>query len=151
MRLKVVQLAVAVGLASGATAFAALSADSDRDTGGVRAPSAADGPDLIARGKLEGLYPGAVERLRVHVRNTTGRPVKLSWVRTKVLDASPECSRRNLEVRHRRRPRRPHPWIGRRHSTRTVKVRAKLLASAPDACQGARWPLRFALRERRPR
>jgi hypothetical protein len=90
-------------------------------------------------GHVAGLYPGARRRMPTTVRNDYGSPVRLDSIRVRAAAAGPGCSAGNLRVRGFRGARRV---IGGHRATR-VPVRVAMLASAPDACQGARFPLRF--------
>ncbi len=94
------------------------------------------------RGNVDGLYPGAVRVLRVRVRNRFAFPVRVVQLRTKVKHASPDCTRQYLKVRRVKRPKK----LLEPEAKRRIRVKAQMLPTAPDACQGARWPLRFRAR-----
>jgi hypothetical protein len=136
------QLAVAVVLAASATALGTMPVD-ERDPGHEKGVThfERDG-ELHAGGRVKRLYPGAAKALRVRVRNASPRTVWLRSIKTRVGDAGPGCSRSHLEVR---RKHRAHLRI-RPDSRRIVRLRVLMRRSAPDACQGARWPLRFRVR-----
>ena len=95
-------------------------------------------PKIKVRGKVTGLHPGAVKKMRVTVRNRFPRRVFLISVRARVGDASPTCTGTNIRVK-RFRSRRAIPS----GSRRKVRMRVKMRPSAPDACQGTRFPIGF--------
>jgi hypothetical protein len=141
------RLTLAAVLASGAVASATLlgggGGDRSGDFGALPA-SAKVSSDLRVHGRIKGLYPGARKRLRVRVRNTYPRHARVRLVRTSVRSAGPDCSRANLHVRGNPRTR----WIP-AHSKILIRLRVRMSASAPDACQGATWPLRYRVRVER--
>ena len=141
------RLTLAAVLASGAVASATLLSGGGGDRGedvGVSPASAKVSSDLRVHGKIADLYPGARKKLPIRVRNTSGRAARVRAVRTTVRDASPDCSGANVHVK---RKRRRHRWLP-AHSWRRLWLRARMLPGAPDACQGARWALRFRVRVR---
>jgi len=139
MRTRVIQLALVAALMAAAVAYAAErgpfgSGSVDRSQARGLAHST-----VKARGDVVGLYPGADRRMRVSVRNRDSRPARLRRFRTRVGNANPVCTDGYLRVRQLKRPQRrigPHRSI-------LIRVRVRVRPSAPDACQGARWPLRF--------
>ena len=94
-------------------------------------------------GHIEGLYPGAARRMRVKVRNGYRRDIVLRKVRAIVGEGGPGCTRQNLWTRRFR----GHRLISAHHSLR-VRIAIGMRADAPEACQGARFPLRFRARAR---
>jgi hypothetical protein len=145
VRISALRLGIALVLISGTVAFASLSADGQRAEAPAAKAAGKGAPHIRARGKVNGLYPGAVKKMRVRIRNRFPDPVRLRYVRTKARDAGPGCGMENLVVPAKRRTRaRIRP-----HSRRTVKVKVKMVADAADACQGARFPLRFRVRGKR--
>ena len=118
-------------------------------TGALAAPRApltvaADRPltqPLVVRGHVRGLYPGASKRLRVVVRNRAEVVVRLERLDVRVADASPRCRAANVTVRGFEGSK-PIPAGGRRR----LRLRARMRAAAPNACQGARFPLTFTAR-----
>jgi hypothetical protein len=93
---------------------------------------------LTLTGHVAGLYPGARRRLTIVVRSRTQRALRIRSVTTRVRDAGPACRRRNLRVssfrgRLRVRPRR----------ARRIAVTVSMRRDAPNACQGALFPLVF--------
>ncbi|HYH61232.1 MAG TPA: hypothetical protein VD766_05150 [Solirubrobacterales bacterium] len=135
--------ALAVALLAGAVAVAA-------ETGMIvtkRPPEAAPSvlerptPRITVRAKVKGLYPGASKKMKVGVHNRLGRRVRLVSVRSHPQDASPDCSRTNLRIERFRGgiPIRPHERA-------RVRVKVTMEPTAPDACQGVRFPIHFKAR-----
>jgi hypothetical protein len=96
---------------------------------------------LVVRGHVRGLYPGARKRIRVVVRNRANMVVLLDGLYVRVTDASASCAAANVRVR-RFRGSKPIPAGGHRR----FRLRVRMRASAPNACQGARFPLMFTTR-----
>lgn len=114
--------------------------------GGSSAPQPRSASNATVRvavgGHVVGLYPGAARKMRTTVRNGYDHPVRLRSIKVKVGPGASGCAARNLRVGQIRHGRRVVP---RRHSA-TVGLRVRMSGSAPDACQGARFPLRFRAR-----
>ena len=109
---------------------------------GTHAAAAASRHRLLLRARARGLYPGAVRPLRVLVSNPTDRDVRVVRLVARAIRSSNEaCPPSFLRVRRLR----SHPLVL-AHSRRRVRMRVKLLASAPDACQGVRFSLRLRVR-----
>jgi hypothetical protein len=90
------------------------------------------------RGHVDGLYPGARVRLLIAVHNRGRRPLRVRSITTRVRDAKPGCSAKNLQIgRYRGRLR-----VEARH-WRNVSVSVRMLPTTPVACQGALFPLAF--------
>lgn len=141
MRISAVKLGLLLVLATGTLAYAALAGRGGESLRGAEAAGKST-PQLRATGKVRGLYPGATKRMKVGVRNRYPDPVRLGFVRTRAADANPGCTRKNLSIRPRTPTQKGIP-AGKR---RRVRVAVTMLATAPDACQGARFPLRFRVR-----
>ena len=139
------RLALVVVLASVAAASASIAGVGGGGGGDIGAP-AKRGAHLRVHGTVVGLYPGARKKLHVHVRNTSPRSMQLRALRTKPSDASAACARDYLHVKRMKRSRARVPG----NSRTTVNVSVRMAASAPDACQGASWPLRYRVRVKRP-
>ena len=92
-------------------------------------------------GHITGLYPGNEAILRVRSHNRTTEPVRLMRVRAKVRKANAACGKEYLKIR-RAEPKRVIPP----HRRIEVRMKVRLSPLAPDACQGARWPVRFRAR-----
>jgi hypothetical protein len=90
-------------------------------------------------GGASGLYPGGVGHVALKVRNPFRKRLRVQSLKVRVLDAGRGCRAANLRVAPFRgfvdlRPRR----------SRVVRLNARLAAAAPQACNGARFPLRFS-------
>jgi hypothetical protein len=91
-------------------------------------------------GRVQGLFPGASKRMRVIVRNPTRVRIVLMRVRARAQDVV-GCPGSHVRIRP-FRGKRPVPPRGRI----VIRMRVRLSPTAPDACQGARWPVRFRAR-----
>lgn len=108
----------------------------------VPAPQAAEARHrLLLRGRALGLFPGGTRPMRVLIRNRTDREVRLVRLGRRVVQAPPGCPTRALRVR---RPR-ALPVVPADGRVR-IHLRVRLLRSAPDACQGAVFVVRFRTR-----
>jgi hypothetical protein len=96
---------------------------------------------LVVRGHVRGLYPGASKRIRVVVRNRSQVVVLLERLGVRVGDASRSCAAANVRVRGYKGSQ-PIPAGGHRR----LRLRVRMRASAPNGCQGARFPLTFTTR-----
>ena len=99
-------------------------------------------------GKAKGLYPGATRPLRVVIANPNRFAIEVVSVRVKVKSdpARPECAAR----RHVKVPRFKGSLEVRSKSRRRLRMTIRMLDRAPDACQGARLPLRLRAKAVRP-
>jgi hypothetical protein len=142
MRIKTAWLALAATLMLGAIAYGALQ---------HRGEGRAKGSAVTASGHVTGLYPGRHHPVWVQVHNPFARDARVRWVRTRVFNASPACPARSIAPRRSRGLQQlaSGRW---RHvrippvATRRARVRLMMRASAPDGCQGARFPLRFEVK-----
>jgi hypothetical protein len=143
MKSKVLCLALAAALAVG-VAYA--------ERGGSRHPLAAEVPaGLRGHGQASGFYPGGHNPVWVRVRNPFGHRARVRWIKTRVGDARPDCPADNIVARRSRGLRQlPN---GKWHHVRIparkwgrVRVRTRMRSRAPDACQGASFPLRFRIK-----
>jgi len=130
----------AVRVAAAAVLLALLSSGARAERGDPDpvTPARRTSARFALRGGVQGLYPGAHARMTVVVRNRTNEPLELHRVSTRVADAAPGCPAGSLVVRRFRGDR----IVPARGSVR-VRVRVRLRRSAPDACQGVRFPLAF--------
>jgi hypothetical protein len=101
-------------------------------------------PAVSIRGHVGGLFPGATKPLRLKLRNRTARPVVIKSVLAKVRRAAPGCSKRNLVVKKKRLRRRIRGGAGGR-----AKLKVSMVADAADACQGAKFKLRYKAKVKR--
>jgi hypothetical protein len=136
------RIALAVALAA-VVAYADLSASSPVSPPATETLASASAVNGRIRGTVTGLYPGVRRRIAVRIHNDFGQSVIVVRLRTRVKDASPACGRRYLKAKRVSRPRTIPPQANRRIAVRVRLVRVRLLRSAPDACQGATFPLRF--------
>ena len=101
-------------------------------------------PALTVTGGLRYLYPGARRPLPLVVRSNRSFRIRVVALTVRVGNARRGCGRRYLTVgRFRRR------LVVPPHGFRTLSVPVTMLGSAPDACKGANFPLRFTVRGRR--
>jgi hypothetical protein len=89
-------------------------------------------------GEVGGLYPGAETTLNAQVTNPQPFPIRVTSVAVRVRDASPGCPASMLEIRGSENAVEVPPG-----ATRSVRLDVRMDRSAPDACQGATWPLEF--------
>ena len=121
----------------------ALRFKSNIESGGVAtAPASASARTLSFKlsGGVEGLWPGARTRLRLRIKNPNTFAIRVSSlsVRPKTSD-KPGCDARWLTaVKTKKFSLKVAP---RRGAVTTYPI--GLSKNAPDACQGASWPLRF--------
>lgn len=106
--------------------------------GGTNA-GAAPTNDFTMSADFTGLYPGARLTAPVTVHNSRSFAIDVKAATVLVADASPTCVAGNVVA---------HSFSGDvrvpANGTTTVPVRMEMVASAPDACQGAVFPLTFA-------
>ena len=139
-------VAVAAGLAAGVASHAELGSGSGSQLAAREAPAG-----LRGHGHASGFYPGRHRPVWVQVRNPFGHRARVRWIRTSVGDASAGCSGGNLVAQRSRGLRQlasgkwHHVRIPARQ-WRRVRVRTRLRSRAPDACQGATFPLRFLIK-----
>lgn len=107
-------------------------------SGGTTA-GAAPTNDFTMSADFTGLYPGARLTAPVTVHNSRSFAIDVKAATVLVADASPTCLAGNVVA---------HSFSGDvrvpANGTTTVPVRMEMVASAPDACQGAVFPLTFA-------
>jgi hypothetical protein len=95
------------------------------------------GGAFTIRGHVLGLYPGGKTRLTLTIRNRNAFAIKVRSIRVKVANAS-GCSRSNVVVRRFRGSLRVAAG-----KTRRLRLPISMRRAAPDACMGARFPLRY--------
>jgi hypothetical protein len=131
----------ALVLITGAIAYGAIGHADRGPNAGHPTAVAKEQSGLRLTGHVNGLYPGAASTLRVKIRNPFAFRVTVRRVRAHAGTASAGCGRENLVV----------GWFrGRRripaHRSRRVRLPITMIAAAPDACQGGRFPLRYTAR-----
>jgi hypothetical protein len=96
------------------------------------------GQALVLSGKVGHLFPGERTVIVVRVRNREPFPLRLKWVGVRIGKLRTGCPKTALVVKPLRAKRR----IGAR---RFIRIRLKVImkATAPNGCQGMRFPLRF--------
>jgi len=96
------------------------------------------GRALVLSGKVGHLFPGRHTVIVVRVRNREPFPMRLKWVGVRIGKLRTGCPKTALVVK---------PFKGKRRigAHRFIRVRLKVImrASAPNGCQGMRFPLRF--------
>ncbi len=89
-------------------------------------------------GVVARLFPGRHAVLVLRVRNYQRFPITLRWVGVKVRRPSRRCAASNLQI---------HPFNGHRRiaARRWVRLRLRVFMkrTAPNACQGIRFPLTY--------
>jgi hypothetical protein len=125
-------------------AVLALAASGAAQTSAPAAKHARSRSALRVSGNVDGLFPGARRSLRLRVWNTRGFPVLVVSVTVRVGNAGRACSSRELRIARVRRS-----FVVRAHRSRRIAVAVSMRRTAPDVCQGAVFPLRFAARGRR--
>jgi hypothetical protein len=134
--------ALAVVASTGAVAFAYTRINDDAAQKTQHVPQQKRKP-LKVKGKVEGLTPGETAPFTVTVRNNLKHRIKLRSVEAKVADANPACPRTLLRV--------PKVKTGkalRARKTRRVRMQATLAREASNACQSAKFPVRYRVRFR---
>jgi hypothetical protein len=92
----------------------------------------------IVRGHVRGLYPGLTKPMPVLVRNPASFAVRVTRVTARVSSASRACRARNV-------------WIARfagstripAHGRIRLYLSSGMRSTAPNACQGVRFPVTF--------
>jgi hypothetical protein len=107
--------------------------------------ASAEGPAFRARGRATHLFPGARVEMPVRIRNLESFPVVVTSLAATVGSANAECSGSFLRI------------AGFSGGVRIpaggavrIRIPLELRRSAPPACMGARWPIRFSGKAVRP-
>ena len=91
------------------------------------------------RGHVSGLYPGATVTLQLRIANPALFPIDVTSVTTAVATLRPACPAGSLTVA---------PFTGSfavpARQTATLPLAATLARAAPNACQGAVFPLQYS-------
>jgi hypothetical protein len=100
-------------------------------------PAAAIRPSVV-NGHVSGLYPGLRKQMRIVVRNPQTFTVHVTQVTARVSNASSTCRSRNVRIAR---------FTGSRtipaHGRITIYLASRMRRKAPNACQGARFPVTF--------
>ena len=89
-------------------------------------------------GRVQGLYPGAGRGLRLMVVNRTEDRMRVTAIRARVGDANAGCESTTLVPTSFR----GSMWVP-ASSIKRLRLPIRMRVSAPDACQGARYPVAF--------
>jgi hypothetical protein len=139
-RLKLAVLALAgVGvLTFGASSFVGSSAASKPKAGGQGNGQANGHRDFVVSGQVENLGPGGTQPMVLTVRNPNSVGIRVTSLTVRAGAASVACQASSLTLPQ---------WTGSlvvpKNGTATLTVNVVLEPTAPDACQGARWPLTY--------
>jgi hypothetical protein len=115
-------------------------ADQRRDAGMAAAQRAAawPAPGFSVSGRVTGLYPGRTRAVSLRVANRHRVAILVTSLTARVRDGRAGCPARSLLVV----PFRGAVRVAPRRRAR-IGVLVRMRRSAPDACQGASFPLRF--------
>lgn len=105
---------------------------------GLGAPSAHAQDGYEIAGEVDGLYPGAEATLDARVTNPYPFAIRVIATGGTVLDASQACPASMIEIAASQAT--VEVPAG---ETATVQLHVRMSRNAPDACQGATWPLAF--------
>ncbi|MEP6623649.1 MAG: hypothetical protein ABJC79_04350 [Acidimicrobiia bacterium] len=105
---------------------------------GVGIAHAASDRDFMLSADFRGLYPNADLVVPVSVYNPQRYDLAVHAATAIVSDASPQCPASNVIAQTF-----SGDVVVRSHERSIVPVRMQMLATAPDACQGAVFPLTF--------
>jgi hypothetical protein len=103
------------------------------------APSVHAQDGFSIAGEVDGLYPGAEATLEARVTNPHPFTIRVISTSATVFDASPSCPASMLDIGDSETSVDVPP-----RGTGTVPLEVRMSLSAPDACQGATWPLEFS-------
>ena len=94
--------------------------------------------DFVVSGHVTGLRPGGTKALNLTVRNPNSVAIRVTSLTVGAAQAAPGCSASRLEL---------PAWAGSlpipKRGTASLTVHVQLKPGAPDACQGATWPLTY--------
>lgn len=131
MRRRLVASMLGLSVLVGSVAIASVLARPDDVTGRTFRP-------FRVSGTVKGLYPGRVKTLRVRVRNPNGVPMRVRFVRVRVVSPVSTCPARSVRVK---------PWRGsvqiRAGASKRLRLQVRMRRWTPDACQGVRYRLRY--------
>jgi hypothetical protein len=115
---------------------AALAQAAERGIGPAEPTARPATPRYKISGKAVGLFPGARTTMRLTVRNPNPYPIKVRKIRTTVRSGAASCPSKTVRVARSRGTKR----IPARSRAR-VKVKVRMLPTAPDSCAGRRYRL----------
>lgn len=122
-----------------ASTFLARRAEAQRGPGSVTGGVTLE-TTFAVRGRVRKLYPGARKSMTVRVRNPHGYGIVVRSLGVRVRKSDHAgCGRRWVRPKRVVRLSMLVPAHGRARASFPIRMRA----AAPDACQGARWRLRF--------
>lgn len=102
-------------------------------------------PAISITGRVENIYPGIRARIPLTLRNRSRRTLIVKSVRARPGNPPASCPGSNLLTRRKRVGQKVPP-----RQRRRVDYPVVLSTTAPDACQDARFPLRYRARVVRP-
>jgi hypothetical protein len=125
-------------LSLGASSFVGSSAASKPKAGGPGNGQANGHRDFVMSGQVENLRPGGSRPMVLTVRNPNSVGIRVTSLTVRAGAASVACQASLLTLPQ---------WTGSlvvpKNGTATLTVNVALRPTAPDACQGARWPLTY--------
>ena len=93
---------------------------------------------FTVRGKVGGLYPGVRKILQAKVVNRFSHPIRVRLVTARVRSDVAGCPSGAVKVT---------PWRGtlrlRPHAAKKVPLKVRMRPTAPNACQGVRFTIRY--------
>jgi hypothetical protein len=98
--------------------------------------TAARAPHFTVKGKVKGLYPGSSKPLKLRLTNPNDAPIAVKIVTVKVRSTTVSCPSSAIKATKFKGTKR----IG-AHRTAKIKVKIRMKATTPDACQGAKFRL----------
>jgi hypothetical protein len=130
---------IGVGLLSyGAGSFVGSSAASKPKAGGQGNGQANGHKDFVVSGQVENLRPSGTRPMVLTVRNPNSVGIRVTSITVRAGAASASCQASLLTLPQ---------WTGSlavpKNGTAMLTVNVGLKPTAPDACQGARWPLTY--------
>jgi hypothetical protein len=130
---------IGVGLLSyGAGSFAGSSAAPKPKAAAPGNGQANGHRDFVVSGQVENLRPGGSRPMVLTVRNPNSVGIRVTSLTVRAGAASAACQASSLTLPQ---------WTGSlvvpKNGTATLTVNVALKSTAPDACQGARWPLTY--------
>ena len=128
---------------TGAAAFAFTRINDSDDTQKAQHVPQQKRKPLKVTGAVQGLTPGDTTPFEVRVRNNLKHRIKLRSIAAQVTDANPACPSTLLRV-----PRIRTGKALRARRTRRIQMRATLSDEASNACQSAKFPVRYRVRFR---